>query len=134
MTGAAACGGDSSTGPRTPTTPVGSYAIQTVNGKSLPVAIYADTNYTYEVTSGSLALGADAKYSIVTTFRQTIPGNVSIFVDSSGGTWQQSGSTVQLTSAPPESSKDSATWSNGLLTFLEVLGKTSATYVYYQAR
>ena len=132
---AAACGGsiDGPTGPPVPTTPIGSYTIQTVNGKPLPVAMFADTNYTYEITSGKLSLGTDGKYSVVTAFKQTIPGNISIFVDSSSGVWVQNGSAIQLTSLP-DSSKDNGTWDKGLLTFSEPFGKTTASFVYYQAR
>jgi hypothetical protein len=127
---AGACGGsDSPSGPATPKTPDGSYNISTVNGKGLPVAIFSDTNYTYEVTSGSLALTTDGKFSIVTTFRQTIPGNISTFVDSTGGTWVLTGTSVTLTNGS-DGSTDTATWANGQLTFTETDGKNTDTYVY----
>jgi len=100
-----------------------------VNGKGLPVAIFADTNFTYEVTAGSLVLTTDGRFSIVTTFRQTVPNNVEIFVDSTGGTWVLSGTTVQLTNGD-DGSSDSAAWANGQLTFAETDGTTTTTYVY----
>ena len=124
-----ACGGDSPSGPATPKTPDGSYVISTVNGKSLPVAIFADTNYTYEVMSGSLVLTTDGKYSVVTKFRQTIPGNVSIFPDSTGGTWVLTGASITFTNAD-DMSTDTAAWANGQLTFSETDGKTTTTFVY----
>ncbi|HMA23742.1 MAG TPA: hypothetical protein VKP00_07100, partial [Gemmatimonadaceae bacterium] len=77
---AGACGGASPSGPGA-SKPDGTYILSTVNGNGLPVAIFADTNYTYEVVSGSLTL-TTGKFSMVTTFRQTVPGNVSTFVDS----------------------------------------------------
>ena len=129
LAGTAACGGDSATGPGGARAAAGRYTIQTVNGKSLPVAIFADTNYTYEVTTGTLTLGVDGMYSKITTFRQTIPGNIELFVDSSGGTWLQSGSVVQFTTAP-DSMRDSATFIRGRLTFADVLGRTPTTFVY----
>ena len=129
LTAAAACGGDSPSAPATPKTPDGSYTISTVNGKSLPVAIFADTNYTYEVMSGSLVLTTDGKYSVVTKFRQTIPGNVSIFPDSTGGTWVLSGTSITFTNNDDKST-DTAAWANGQLTFTEVDGKPTTTYVY----
>lgn len=125
----AACGGDSPSGPATPKTPDGSYAISTVNGKGLPVAIFSDTNYLYEVTSGTLALTTDGKFSVVTTFRQTIPGNVSVFVDSTGGTWVLNGAKVMFTNGQ-DASPDSATWTNGQLTFTETDAKATTTFVY----
>jgi hypothetical protein len=132
LTAAAACGGDSPSAPATPTpskTPDGSYNISTVNGKVLPVAIFADTNYTYEVMSGSLVLTTDGKYSIMTKFRQTIPGNVSIFPDSTGGTWVLSGTSITFTNSDDKST-DTATWANNQLTFTETDGKATTTYVY----
>jgi hypothetical protein len=128
----AACGSDSSTGPSAPavpTTPVGSYTITTVNGKGLPVALFADASYTYEVTNGTLALTNDGKYSVITTFRQTLPGSTSMFVDSTGGTWVKTGTNIQLTNSQ-DGSLDTATWDKGILTFVEVDGKVTTTYVY----
>ena len=128
----AACGSDSSTGPSgpaVPTTPVGSYTITTVNGKGLPVALFAEATYTYEITNGTLALLSGGKYSVVTTFRQTLPGSVSTFVDSTGGTWVQTGTNIQLTNGQ-DGSLDTATWDKGILTFVEVDGKVTTTYVY----
>lgn len=125
----AACGGDSPSGPATPKTADGSYNISTVNGKTLPVAIFSDTNFMYEVTSGTLSLTTDGKFSVVTKFRQTIPDNVSIFVDSTGGTWLSSGAKVMFTNAQ-DASVDSATFANGQLTFTEVDTKATTTFVY----
>ena len=128
----AACGSDSSTGPSAPavpTTPVGSYTITTVNGKGLPVALFAEATYTYEITNGTFALLSGGKYSVVTTFRQTLPGSVSTFVDSTGGTWVKTGTNIQLTNTQ-DGSIDTATWDKGILTFVEVDGKVTTTYVY----
>jgi hypothetical protein len=100
-----------------------------VNGKNLPVALFAEATYTYEVTNGTLALTSDGKYSVVTTFRQTLPGSVSTFVDSTGGTWVQAGSNIQMTNSQ-DGSLDTATWDKGILTFVEVDGKTTTTFVY----
>lgn len=132
----AACGGDSGTGPDTkvvpPTpTPVGSYTISTINAKALPVAIFADTGFTYEVTSGSLALSSDGKYTVSITYRQTVPNDVSTFVDSTRGTWVLSGTSVNFTDAL-DASQSFATWSStaNTLTFTTIEGKATNTYVY----
>lgn len=130
---AAACGSDSgSTGPGNPppaATPVGNYTISTVNGKALPVAIFSGTNYKYEVTVGTYALTTDGKYSVVTTFRQTVADNVSVFVDSTGGTWTLTGTAIQFTNGQ-DGSKDNATWDKDQLTFAETDGKVTNTFVY----
>jgi hypothetical protein len=133
----AACGSDSSVAPSGPpaptvlTTPAGSYDISTINAKSLPVAIFSDTGgYTFEVTSGTLILTADGKYSTKLGMRQTIAGKVDQFTDSTGGTWVLSGTTVTFTNSQDQST-DKADWSNtGKLTFVEIEGKATNTYVY----
>ena len=103
--------------------------MTTVNGKALPVAIFADTNYTYEVMSGTLVLTTDGKFTVVSKFRQTIPGNVSLFVDSTGGTWALSGTTITFTNVDDKST-NTATWANTQLTFVDNDGKTTMTVVY----
>ena len=131
----AACGSGGDSGSTTPpilTTPIGTYTISSVNGKVLPVAVASDTSglYKLEVTSGTIALTADGRYSVVTNTRQTIPGVVSLFVDSTGGTWVLSGTTVSLTNSQ-DGSHDTAVWSNtGQLTFAEVSGATTTTFIY----
>lgn len=124
---ATACGGDAS-GPNVKT-PEGTYAISTVNGKTPPVAIFNEPDYILEVTSGSLVLTRDGKYSAVLTTRQTVPDNTSIFVDSTSGTWLLSGSEVQFTDAS-DGAKETATWGNGQLTVSETDGKVTTTLVY----
>lgn len=124
---ATACGGDA-TGPNA-NTPEGTYAISTVNGKTPPVAIFNEPDYILEVTSGSLVLTHDGKYSAVLTTRQTVPDNTSIFVDSTSGTWLLSGSAVQFTDAS-DGAQETATWGNGQLTFSETDGKVTTTLVY----
>lgn len=131
----AACSGDSSSpaAPPPPTiyaNPVGTYDVSSVNAKALPVAIFSDTAYKYEVVSGTMSLGADGKYWTKMTFRQTVAGKVDLFVDSTGGTWTQNGTLVFLTNAQDQSG-DQANWVNtGSLTFVEAQGTASNTYVY----
>ncbi|MEO7084193.1 MAG: hypothetical protein ABI442_15755, partial [Gemmatimonadaceae bacterium] len=133
---AAACGnsGDSTTTPPVvlPTTPVGVYTITMVNGKAPPVTVLSDTSglYKLEVTSGTFTITADGKYSTVMNTRQTIPNNVSVFTDSTGGTWLLSGTSVSFTNSQ-DGTKDTAVWSNtGSLTFAEVDGTTTTTIIY----
>ena len=117
IAGVVACG--DSTGPNTQTSPAGNYTIATVNGKAIPAAIFSDTGgYMLEITSGRLSLTGDGKYSSVMGFRQTLPGNVSSYTDSTGGTWLQSGGAVQFTETSTGMTA-SATWASGQLTFVD---------------
>jgi hypothetical protein len=86
--------------------------------------------YKLEITSGTLSLAVDGTYSSVMNSRVTIPGVVSLYVDSTGGTWVLTGTNVMLRSAP-DGLTDNATWSNtGQLTFAEVDGATTTTFIY----
>jgi hypothetical protein len=133
----AACGGDSGPtnpggGGQTSSTPTGSYDISTVNAKALPFTVFSDTGgYKWEVTAGSFGLTADGKYTAKWTFRQTIGGRVDTFIDSTFGTWALSGTTVNFTNAQDANANDKAEWSNtGKLTFTEIEGTATNTYVY----
>lgn len=127
----AACSGDSPSAPGTKS-PVGSWAVATVNGTAPPVAIAADSTFTEELVSGVLALTSDGKYTAITTTQWTVPGNVSTYVDSADGTWVLSRDTLRLTAQ--DSSTDQATWTNGKITFVETSAKTTNTYVYVPQR
>jgi hypothetical protein len=125
----AACGSDGTTTPGGSNSPVGTYSISTVNGKNLPVALYAEGSYSYEVTNGTIGLTSDGKYSMINTYRQTIPGDVEIFVDTTGGTWSLSGTTITMTDGL-DGSTVSLTWATNQLMFAIVDGKVTNTYVY----
>ena len=132
---AVACGSDS--GPTDPggnpttnnPTAVGSYSISTVNGKALPVSVFAEGPYTYEVTSGTIGLTNDGKYTLVTNFKQTIPGNVSLYTDSTFGTWSQSGAQISFTDGQ-DGSKGTGTWVGTQLTIAVVDANVTTTFVY----
>jgi hypothetical protein len=130
---AVACGSDA--GPTTPggqttNTPVGSYNITTVNSKALPVALFTEALYTYEITGGTLTLTNDGKFTEVTKFKQTITSDVALFTDSTFGTWTQNGAQLTLQNSQDTTVKDQATWAGTQLTFALTDGKTTTTYVY----
>jgi hypothetical protein len=131
---AAACGGESPAGPgSSDSSPAGTYTISTVNAKPLPFTMFSDTNYLYEVTSGSFSLTTDGRYTRAMSFRQTIPGDVSLFVDSTGGSWVLNGATVTFTDGV-DATVDSAAYSGGKLTFTESNGVVSSVYVYTRSK
>ena len=122
-------------GPSVQKNPAGNYTIASVNGKAVPAPLFSDTGgYTLEITSGSLALTGDGKYSSVMGFRQTLPGNVSSYTDSTGGTWVRNGGNVQFT----ETSTGmvlSAVWTNGKITVIDsTTGTSPISLVYNLAR
>lgn len=128
-----ACGSDSATGPggaNDPPTPLGAYSITTVNGKALPVAVFNEPSYLYEVMSGTMSLTADGKYVAVTSFRQTVPNNVSIYKDSTFGTWTRTGAQISLKNAQDTTANSQAVWVDKQLTFAMTDGSVTLTYVY----
>jgi hypothetical protein len=123
------CGGDGPTGPNVPDRFLGTYDISTINDHGLPFAIFADTGYTYERMNGSIVLKPDGEYVAAMTSRQTLIGKVDLFVDSVSGTWTMSGTQVLFLAG--QDTVDRAEWvAPGKLTFVEVEGKASNTYVY----
>jgi hypothetical protein len=129
-----ACGSDSSpTGPGGQKSPNGSYAISTINAAPLPVAIFSDTGgFKLEVTSGTITLTATGTFTIVTNFRETLPGVNDTYTDSTGGTWAMTPgtSTIVFTNSA-DNTQDQATWTSGQLTFVEPgVSPPQITFVY----
>lgn len=130
-----ACGSDSPTGPGGPSnkSPNGSYAISTINSAALPVAIFSDTGgFKLEVMSGSITLNSGGTYSIVTNYRETLPGVSDLYSDSTGGTWSMaSGTSTIVFTNSADSTTDQATWTAGQLTFVEPgVSPPQITFVY----
>ena len=130
----AACASDGGgpVDPTSPDTPVGSYVISTVNGKTLPSAIYDVTNFKYEVMSGTLQLTADGKFFSAVRYRQTIPDNVSNFLDSTFGTWTRSGDQINLTNGQDPTEKVTGTWAGMQMTFVATDSGVTTTTVYHK--
>jgi len=129
-----ACGSDSGpTGPGGSKTPSGAYTISTINAAPLPVAIFSDTGgFKLEVMSGTITLTTTGTFSIVTSYRETLPGVLDTYTDSTGGTWAMTPgtSTVVFTNSA-DSTQDQATWTNGQLTFVEPgVSPPQLTFVY----
>lgn len=121
---AAACGGDA-TGP---STPVGSYALNTVNGKAVPATVFADTGFSVDISNGSLALQADGKFVVGVTSKWTIEGSPSVFVSADTGTWTQDGARLRFTYV--DSTTQTASWQNGRITVADSSGPTVMTLVF----
>ena len=131
----AACGSDGNApvDPTSADTPVGSYSILTVNGKALPAAVIdvqMPAPYKVEVVSGVLNLTADGKYTVVTRTRETIPNNVSNYVDSTFGTWTRSGTEINLKNGEDPNAMSKGTWAGFQMTFVMVDSAFTTTFVY----
>ena len=88
-----ACGGDS-TGPE----PIeGTYALQTMGARPLPVVVLQDETGKYEITAGSVILRAPNAFTMSLTFRETVSGQANTLTSEISGTWARSGASVTLT-------------------------------------
>ena len=104
-----ACSGSESTGPD----PIeGTYTLQTMGGRPLPVLVIQDEDGSIEITAGSVTLRAPNGFTMALSFRQTSGTRVSTVTDQVDGTWTRSGSTVTLTA---DGEAVSATLSDGTL-------------------
>lgn len=90
-----ACGGDS-TGPAQA---LGTYTLQTINGRTLPFIVVQLLDYKLEVTAGSITLNADQTFSHRTTVREDDAGQVTTEVFLIVGTFSQTGNTLLFTDA-----------------------------------
>ena len=98
-----ACGGDSDS----PTEPngasiVGTYALQTILGESLPLIALEEGDDKLEITAGSIRLNSDDTYSRSVTTRLTQSGNVTTDVFTVAGTFTANGSTLQFSGSGDE--------------------------------
>ncbi len=91
-----ACGDDGDATGTGGTSIFGTYALQTVNGTSLPFVLIQIGNDKIEVTAGSVRLNSDNTYSVSVTFRLTEAGTVTTETDTGAGTYTASGSTIQF--------------------------------------
>ncbi|HVZ50049.1 MAG TPA: hypothetical protein VG916_14780 [Gemmatimonadaceae bacterium] len=134
---ASACAGDKVAAPgdgpgdHTPATPVGSYALTTVDAMALPWTMFADSGYTLEIQGATLAITADGKWVSKVVQRETVAGFVSTYNDSTFGTWTATASskTAVLTNAETATTS-SATWTATGLTVQQLDGATTHTYAY----
>jgi hypothetical protein len=130
----AACSNGGPTGPgddTTPPTPVGAYTLARVDQQALPWTMYSASDYTLEVQAATLTITADGKWVSKYTTRETVAGFVSIYADSSFGTWTATASTkiAVLTNAETLETS-SASWTAGSVTVQQLDGATVHVYNY----
>ena len=127
-----ACGSDSSTGPGNPTTPVGAYALSSFNGKTPPVTLFSDTNYSVILSDASLSLTAEGSYQATTTVRETVLGHLSVYVDTTSGTWIQGtgGGGALVFTDRFDGRKVTASWSGVTITLTDTTGGINSSAVY----
>ena len=92
---AAACGGDKSVAPKRIE---GTYAMQSIDGQTLPMIYYDDPSagQRLEVLSGSITLSADGTFSSPWSFRVTDGGQTGPYSETCTGSYTRSGNTITM--------------------------------------
>ena len=108
-----ACGGSESTGPESIE---GTYTLQTMGGRALPVLVLEDEDGKLEITAGSVTLRSPNAFTMALTLRQTSGTLVSTITSQAAGTWTRSAANVTLT---VEGEAVFATLSGGTLRLME---------------
>ena len=95
----AACKGDSSTAPMSV---VGTFNLQSVNGKALPYAVVdsvpGQPAFRVEILSpSSLTINADKTFRFALTLKTAVGGSSSVATETATGVYTLAGNTVSLT-------------------------------------
>lgn len=98
LTVMAACGSDSSTGPKAPDV-VGSWTLQTIAGKAPPDTVINEDTLTVEFLDGTLMLNQDLSYRLLFHSRTTRTGGTVSDTSGSTGTYTQNGNAVTIHNA-----------------------------------
>ena len=140
VTGLSACSkGDSPTSPGggggnttpPPATPVGAYALNSIDTKTMPYMMFSDTGYTLEVSSGSLSVTAAGKWVSKLVSKETVAGNVSTYTDSTFGSWTLGTSTTTANFTNAETGAVSTvSWTATDVTIKDVDGTVTHTILY----
>ena len=100
-----ACGGDSSTGPQTPTNPVGAYDLATVDRAAVPTEVYRGPytdqgiryNVRIQVTGGGIVLDEVGAFLMAVRADVATDTRANSVTMSAVGAWQVDGNQITLT-------------------------------------
>ena len=88
----AGCGSDSNA----PKSVDGSYTLTSVGGHSLPANIYSETDYTLDVTKGSVELHENGTFTDSYDFSENDAGAITTATVPCSGTWTRLGNNIAL--------------------------------------
>jgi hypothetical protein len=125
------------TTPVTPPTPadtalVGVFNLSTVNANTLPATILSDSAYSLAVVSATMTMQTGGHFVLAIATRETVDGNVSLYSDTTTGTWSATGSTITLTRAA-DGSVFTATWDGTHLAVTQMDDTAKDIYLYLRA-
>jgi hypothetical protein len=126
----AACNDASAPSPPGPGDPVaGDFTLSTVDAQALPFAIYDEADYKLEILQGTVTLTNSGQFTIATSTRETVAGAISMYADTTRGTYTQVEGVIGFT-LQPEGTTGTGSWDGTTLTIAQVEGMVTTTYVY----
>lgn len=122
---AAACG--DSTGP---STPIGAFTLESVDGRPMPVVLATSANYRLELREGGLTLTEAGTFTGAFVTRQTVDNFNEDYVDSTAGTWQKTATGAYVLFATGATAGDTLVWAGGKLTLTDRQSSPPVVYVF----
>jgi hypothetical protein len=100
---------DNSTSPKTID---GTYTLTSIAGGGLPAIIDSETDYTLEITAGSVTLNTNGTFTDTYTLRENDAGTVTTTTIPCTGSWLQTGNDLSLVETVTDDCGDtgSGTW------------------------
>lgn len=116
-------------GPGAASTPVGEYALSTIDAQPMPYKMYDAPGYTLEILSGTISIMANGKWVSRLNSRETVDGFASAYNDSTFGTWTGAAGSASLTNQETNV-VSSATFTQTEITVTDVDGTTKRKSLY----
>ena len=121
--------------PSEPTTPVGRYALASLNDEGIPAMMFEGEGYSLQTIHGTLELSADYSYVMAVTTLETVDNNESEYVDSLRGSWTLDAmNALQFTGTGSGSLNFPGSWQGRDITVLIPDGVSSSSYVFQRAQ
>jgi hypothetical protein len=106
-------------GPTEAATPIGGFALESIDGRTIPLTLATAANYRLEITAGTLDLAANGTFTATMVTKQTVDNFSENYVDSTAGTWQRTATGSYAFLVTGEMAADTAAWTEGKLTFTD---------------
>lgn len=112
---ACGCGDDADITLPDPITVPGTYALNAVDGHTLPFAVLDVGAYRISIASGELKLNADSTYKMKMGLRVDDSGNIRFDADSDSGRWTRTNNEISMASTAGNLAKTGTVSKDGVI-------------------
>jgi hypothetical protein len=118
-----------------PTSPIGEYALASMNGSGIPATMFDEPGYSLKVIHGTLEVDADFTFVAAITTREMVDVVQSEYVDSLRGTWTlDEMNAMQFDVAGEEVFAFPGNWQGRKLTVLFTFLSSPSSFVFQRTR